>query len=298
MSVCFLTFDVEDWFQVENLRSLYPPESWERLPRRVAGSTRAILDLLEELDVPATFFVLGWIADREPELVRAISRAGHEVGSHGYGHLLPLTMTEEAFREDARRAQTVLQELSGRPVIGYRAPSFNLDAARLDILADLGFRFDSSHHDFRLHDRYAAFCAGHPVVPGVSALPNGMYEFPLPTISAGPLTLPVSGGGYFRLYPGWLFRAAFRRVMASGGGACYFHSWEFDPCQPSARGAGRLNHFRHSVGLRKTLPRLRAFIAMLRENGVRFSTMGSYLTELRLIAPRAGEDARSNCATV
>ena len=152
---CFLSFDVEDWFQVENLRHLYPPESWNDCRRRIDTSTRVILELLAEFNISTTFFILGWVAERETQLVQDIASAGHEIACHGYSHILPLTRSVDHFRTDVSHAQSILQEITGHAVAGYRAPSFNLDDARLEVLDDLGFRYDSSYNPVSWHDRYA-----------------------------------------------------------------------------------------------------------------------------------------------
>jgi polysaccharide deacetylase family protein (PEP-CTERM system associated) len=278
---CLLTFDIEDWFQVENLRPLFPPERWDEIPRRVQIGTRVILDLLARHDIRATFFVLGWIAEREPALVEAIAAAGHEVASHGYGHVLPMTMPALAFRDDILRGRKALEELVGRPVHGYRAPAFSLDAERLAIVATCGYRYDSSHHPLRLHDRYGDLGPlGAPLRPGVYRV-GGLVELGLPVERLGPLPLPVSGGGYFRLYPGALFRGLARRSIARWGHAItYLHAWEFDPAQPRVRGVGRVPAFRHYHGLGRTRPRLERFIVMLRDAGARFLTCGEFVDEV------------------
>jgi polysaccharide deacetylase family protein (PEP-CTERM system associated) len=282
VSACLLTFDVEDYFQVENLRPHFPPEGWEAQPRRVSASTRVILDVLAARGVRSTFFVLGWVAEREPALVREIAGAGHEVACHGYGHVLPMQMTLEAFRQDLVRAKSRLEELSGRPVVGYRAPSFSLDRERLSIVADCGFLYDSSHHPFALHDRYGRLGdLGPPVVPGVFRPGGRIFELGLPVEKIGPLPLPISGGGYFRLYPGALFRGLVRRAMARGGHyTLYLHSWEFDPGQPRVREAGLLAAFRHYVNLERTKPRLESLIGMLQRSAGPFMTAREFVEAL------------------
>ena len=267
-----LTFDVEDWFQSENLRPVCPPARWEAMPRRVAASTRVILDLLAERRIPATFFVLGWVAEREPALVREIAAAGHEIASHGYGHIRPTEQSALEFREDIRRAQKILEDLSGAPVTGYRAPSFALSDAHLGMLAECGLRYDSSFHPFTLHDRYGRLTRlGATLRPGVHALPDGMVELALPVERLGRMDLPMAGGGYFRLYPGALFRALVRRALRRDGGYLfYLHPWEVDPGQPRVSGAGRGREFRHYNALGRTLPRLRRLIRMLAGLKVRF----------------------------
>ena len=294
MIPCLLTFDVEDWFQVENLRPTFPPECWAAMPRRVAGGTRVILRLLAEHGVHATFFVLGWVAEREPALVREIAAAGHEIACHGYGHVLPMKLTPAQFRDDVVRARRVLEAISGHEVIGYRAPSFSIDRERLAIVGECGFRYDSSHHPFRLHDRYAHLGdLGVPLRPGVYRLTGEIVEVRLPVEQLGPLPIPVSGGGYFRLYPGPLFRSLTRRFIARRGYyAMYLHSWEFDPAQPRVRKAGLGRTFRHYNGLSRTVPRLRKLIEMLNAADARFVTMREFLGGLvGEGAPAAGRTA-------
>ena len=202
---CLLTFDVEEWFQAENLRSVFPRAHWERAPRRVGGGTRVVIDLLAERRLRATFFILGWVAEREPELVREIVDHGHEIAAHGYGHVLPMQLTSMEFRDDVLRARKVLEDITGKPVVGYRAPSFNLDHGHLQILAECGFRYDSSFHPFTLHDRYARLDGlGAPLRPGVypiDGLDGPLTEIALPVERLGRFQLPISGGGYFRLLP-------------------------------------------------------------------------------------------------
>ncbi len=281
MTPCVLTFDIEDWFQVENLRPLFPPERWDEVPRRVAIGTRVILDLLARHHVRGTFFVLGWVAEREPELVQEIAAAGHEIASHGYGHVLPMTLRPLSFRDDILHGRKVLEEITGRPVHGYRAPAFSLDAERLAIVATCGYRYDSSHHPLRVHDRYGDLGPlGTPVRPGVYRV-GGLTELALPVERLGPLSLPASGGGYFRLYPGALFRFLARRSISRWGHSIsYLHAWEFDPAQPRVRGAGVTRTFRHYNALAKTLPRMERFLAMLKGAGARFLTARDFVGEV------------------
>jgi len=285
MIPCLLTFDVEDWFQVENLRPLFPPETWETIPRRVTSSTRRVLRLLAEHQIRSTFFVLGWVAEREPALVREIAAAGHEIASHGHGHIMPMQLTLSDFRDDVVRARKVLEDISGAPVVGYRAPSFSIDQKRLTILEGCGFRYDSSHHPFDLHERYGRLGdLGTPVVPGVYRLGERMVELSLPVERVGPVTLPVSGGGYFRLYPAALYRKLVARSIARlGSYVMYLHSWEFDPDQPRVNGAGRVRTARHYVSLSRTLPRMRRLIEMLKGAGGSFITARDYVE--RIVAP-------------
>lgn len=287
MIPCLLTFDIEDWFQVENLRPLFPPESWEAMPRRVATATRRILKLLAEQQIRSTFFVLGWVAEREPQLVREIIDGGHEIASHGHGHVMPMHLSLSEFREDVVRARKVLEDVAGQEVIGYRAPSFSIDHKRLAILESCGFRYDSSHHPFGLHERYGRLGdLGLPIVPGVYRVGERMVELALPVERVGPVALPVSGGGYFRLYPAALYRTLVARSIARlGSYLMYVHSWEFDPEQPRVPGAGRVRTARHYVSLSRTLPRIRRLIAMLRDLEAGFMTARDFVE--RVMTPGA-----------
>jgi len=279
MIPALLTFDIEDWFQVENLRPQFPPEQWETIPRRVVEATRRVLRLLAEHEIRSTFFVLGWIAEREPGLVREIAEGGHEVACHGYGHIMPMQLTPAQFRDDVSRAKKILEETAGQEVVGYRAPSFSIDRDRLAILEECGFRYDSSHHPFGLHDRYGRLGdLGPPIAPGVYAAGERMVELELPVEQVGGLALPVSGGGYFRLYPAALFRSLVSRAIARRGSyLMYLHSWEFDPGQPRVEGVKPTRAARHYVNLSRTLPRMRQLITMLQRRDARFMTVRGFV---------------------
>lgn len=284
-----LSFDVEDWFQVENLRSLYPPNTWDEQPLRIEIGTRRVLDILRRHRVQATFFTLGWIAERAPQLVRDIVAEGHELASHGSSHILPIEQTPEAFRADIRAAKAKLEELSGVRIRGYRAPSFAIDDARLKIVFEEGHAYDSSHNPFALHDRYGTLRElGRELAPGVHEVrghggeAHGV-ELSMPLAKLGPLAVPVGGGGYFRLYPAPMFRALARRARpAPGPVVVYLHPWEFDPDQPRAQGHLEPSHrFRHYQNLGRTAPRLDQFIASFKRRGATFSTMAAYVDALR-----------------
>ena len=295
MIPCLLTFDIEEWFQVENLRPLFPPERWETIPRRVADATRRVLRLLAEHGIRSTFFVLGWVAEREPALVREIAGGGHEIACHGYGHVLPMKLAPVQFREDVLRAKTILEELSGQEVVGYRAPSFSIDRERLEILEMCGFRYDSSHHPFGLHDRYGRLGdLGRAVVPGMYVVGEQLVELELPVEHVGGLALPVSGGGYFRLYPAAFFRRLVLRTIARRGSyLMYLHSWEFDAGQPRVKGAGPTRAARHYVNLSRTLPRMRQLISILQRRGAHFMTARALVDAVRPAAApaRGGQPA-------
>lgn len=254
-----LSFDVEDWFQVENLREAISSEDWGRCELRVRDSTWRILRLLEANRTRATFFVLGWIAERCPSLVREIAAAGHEIASHGYGHELVHRHTVSSFHQDIRRSVDVLGSITGRAARGYRAPSFSITpktAWALDALKDLGFLYDSSIFPTSFHNRYG--------FNGSSRFPfrfvNGLVEFPLSTFRRYGTNFPIAGGGYFRLFPYPLFRHLSRRLNRGGGPLIfYLHPWELDPGQPRVHVRYGYS-FRHYVNLHKTEERLRMLL--------------------------------------
>lgn len=246
-----LSFDIEDWFQVENLRSAVPRAHWETLPLRVEANTRRILALLRNHGTKATFFFLGWVAEKCPQLVHEVNREGHEIASHGYGHDLVYRLTAESFREDIRRSKQLLEDLIGKPVLGYRAPSFSIiheSMWAIDVLQEEGFVYDSSVFPVSLHDRYGFTEYG--TLP--FRWPNGLLEIPLAVYKIRNIGLPVAGGGYFRLFPYAYFKYLLRRLNAKQQRfTFYLHPWELDPEQPRVRVRPFLR-FRHYVNLDKT----------------------------------------------
>jgi len=258
-----MTVDVEEHFHVSGFRDVVRPADWSRFESRVEMNTYRLLDIFAAHDVSATFFVLGWVAERHPGLVRSIQRAGHEVACHGYAHKLAYESTPDEFRDDVCRSKKILEDITGASVIGYRAPSFSIVKSSLwalDILAQEGFKYDSSIFPIR-HDRYG--------IPGALRFPypcktnngNGLMQFPVSTLRAGGLTIPVGGGGYFRLFPYAMTRWAIHRLNQTekNPAIMYIHPWELDPAQPRIRGpvAGR---FRHYVNLHTTEAKLRRLL--------------------------------------
>jgi polysaccharide deacetylase family protein (PEP-CTERM system associated) len=269
-----MTIDVEDYFHVSVFDGLIPRDRWSLLESRVAANTERILAIFGEAGIRATFFILGWVAERYPEVVRQIAWSGHEIASHGYGHRLVYDMTPRQFREDLRRAKNVLQMASGVPVHGYRAPSYSIiprSLWALDVLIEEGFRYDASIFPIH-HDRYGLpLTPRHPYV--VQRECGSIIEVPGSTIRVGPLNLPVAGGGYFRLLPYEWTRWGIDRLnrVERRPAVFYLHPWEIDPGQPRLE-ASRLSCFRHYRNLDKTEPRLEA---LLRE--FRFSTVMAML---------------------
>ena len=251
-----LTIDVEDYFQVSAFAPYIARSEWDQRECRVVRNVSRILDLLAGQGTHATFFTLGWIAERYPDLIRRIVREGHELASHGYGHERASDLDEAAFSQDIRRAKALLEDLSGTAVTGYRAPSFSIGAANLwafDCLARAGYLYSSSIYPIR-HDHY-----GMPDSPRFAyRVDAGLLEVPITTLRLFNRNLPSSGGGYFRLLPYALSRWMLRRVNAGDGQAAifYFHPWEIDVEQPRIPGIDRKTRFRHYVNIDRMEGRL------------------------------------------
>lgn len=265
-----MSIDVEDYFHVSAFDGLVPRSQWDSMESRVKANTLRLLEIFDEFKVRSTFFVLGWVARRHPDLVSTIARAGHEIASHGYAHRLIYDQTPAAFREDVRRAKSILEQAAGRAVAGYRAPSYSITPRSLwalDILAEEGYTYDSSIFPIR-HDRYGIpVSARRPyrIVRGAGSL----IEVPGSTTKIGPLNLPVAGGGYFRLLPYWWTRWGISRVNRLEGrpAVFYLHPWEIDPGQPRLP-AGRFSRIRHYRNLDQTEARLRQLLTDFRFDAV------------------------------
>jgi polysaccharide deacetylase family protein (PEP-CTERM system associated) len=281
------TIDVEDYFQVSALAAGVPRDTWDQRELRVERNTERLLSMLDEHGVRGTFFVLGWVADRVPSLVKRIAAAGHEIACHGYSHELIYRQTPEVFREETVRAKRLLEDAIGARVIGYRAASFSITQQSrwaLDILAELDFLYDSSIFPIQ-HDRYGI--PGASIDPGKIEAPSGrtLVEFPMSTASMFGTRLPVSGGGYFRIFPYWVTRKGLRSINARGVPfTFYLHPWEIDAEQPRVPGISMLSRIRHYTNLSRCEGRLRRVLAEFR-----FSTMREVLTARGLL--QAAPDA-------
>jgi polysaccharide deacetylase family protein (PEP-CTERM system associated) len=256
-----LSVDVEDWFQVGAFETVIARDTWDALPQRVERNSEAVLDLFDRAGVKATFFTLGWVAERYPALIRRITDAGHEIASHGWDHVRVHTMTSAMFRADLERARIAIENACGRAPIGYRAPSFSIDKRTPwahQVLADEGFAYSSSVAPVR-HDHY-----GWPEAPRFAHRPlpgNDLIELPVTTVEVGGRRLAAGGGGFFRLLPYRFSSWAIARVNASEQrpAVFYFHPWEIDPGQPRVKDAplkSRLRHYSKLAAMEGKLMRL------------------------------------------
>jgi polysaccharide deacetylase family protein (PEP-CTERM system associated) len=251
-----MSIDVEDWFQVENLKTVIARESWESCESRVERNTDRMLEILARREVKCTCFILGWVAEKCPALIRRIADAGHEIASHGYGHELIYTLSHEQFRQDILRAKGLLEDVTSMKVRGYRAPSFSITDWAIDILQETGIEYDSSAFPTVAHDRYGKLTgmdAGQPIVklregePGFTEVCVSCLHLP----GAGK-GVPWGGGGYFRLIPYPIFKRGVRRILnARQPYVFYIHPWEIDAGQPRVNGLKRTHRFRHYVNINR-----------------------------------------------
>jgi polysaccharide deacetylase family protein (PEP-CTERM system associated) len=261
-----MTVDVEEHFQVSGFEGSVRREDWESHPSRVSENTGRLLDLFDEVGIRATFFVLGWLGERHPALVRRIADRGHEIASHGYSHRLAYSQAQEEFRSETERSKRILEDASGRAIAGYRAASFSIDRRNLwalDVLAETGFTYDSSLFPVR-HDRYGL--PGAPRHPYRVRTRSGaqLTEIPPSTLRFRNTVLPVAGGGYLRLYPLALTSWAIARLERERLPAVvYVHPWETDPEQPRID-APLMSRMRHYVGIDGTVSKLRRLATRFR----------------------------------
>ncbi|MBC7502263.1 MAG: DUF3473 domain-containing protein [Herminiimonas sp.] len=254
-----MTIDVEDYFQVSAFAPTISRDTWPTIECRVEANIDRILALLESTGVHATFFTLGWIAERYPAMVRRIVAGGHELASHGYGHLRASDQTPDEFYQDISVSKTILEDLGGKAVLGYRAPSFSIGTDNLwalDSLHQAGYKYSSSIYPIQ-HDHY-----GMPDAPRFAFYPNGpdsLLELPVTTVRVMNKNLPAGGGGYFRLFPYQVSRWLLNRVNSvdQQSGIFYFHPWELDPGQPRQPNLSMKTSFRHYLNLDRTESRLR-----------------------------------------
>jgi polysaccharide deacetylase family protein (PEP-CTERM system associated) len=276
-----MTIDVEEHFQVSAFANEIDVHEWHDMESRVERNTLRILEIFSENNIQATFFVLGWVAEKYPQLVKQIANAGHEIASHGYSHQLIYNQEYELFKKETQRAKHILEEIIQNPVLGYRAASYSItkkSAWALDILAEAGFKYDSSIFPVH-HDRY-----GMPDTPRYpytmnTERGNTLIEFPLSTMNIFGYQLPIAGGGYFRLYPYLFSKMAFQSINRKQNKPFifYMHPWEVDPDQPRIK-TNWLSRFRHYNNLEKCEHRLTKLL-----HDFRFSTVKQVLCDLNLL---------------
>ncbi len=275
------TVDVEDYFQVEAMSQTVDRASWDSFASRVETNTQEILELLEKKQQIGTFFVLGWCAKRKPDLVKKIASYGHEIASHGMSHQLIYKQTPETFKQETFDAKKLLEDIVQKPIRGYRAATYSITHKSLwalDILAEAGFEYDSSIFPMK-HDNY-----GIPEInplPHQLQTPNGhqLIEFPISTLKRGKLTLPIAGGGYFRLFPYWLTQWGLNQLQKNNQPITfYIHPWEVDPKQPRVIGLSKLSRFRHYNNLDKCYSRLNRLLS-----DFHFTSMENVLCQYHLL---------------
>ena len=303
-----LTIDVEDWFQVENFKPWIPFSTWGQRELRVEKNTHRLLDLFDSIKsetnqfvnpinsinpingqtekVEATFFVLAWIAEKLPHLVREIHFRGHEVASHGCYHQLPDKLSADELKQDLTDSKKLLEDITGAEVVGYRAPSFAVTDGVLKTIENSGYLYDSSYNSFGMHGRYGHLDLSQNETRGIafkiSQIPNPksqiFYELPISNLQLGGLTFPLGGGGYFRLIPVSVYNSGVKKILRQQDAYVFYaHPWEFDPEQPKVNQASASFKFRHYTNLYKTETRLRNLIESF--DHCRFVTCSRYLEE-------------------
>lgn len=300
-----LTFDVEDWFQVENLKPWIPFSSWDSRQLRVEANTHLILDLLDSitLDHPtdplmspnanpeaptdsavprATFFVLGWIAERLPGLIREIKARGHEVASHGYDHILCGQCTYKEIEQDLDNSKKLLEDIIGGKIYGYRAPNFSVTEDSLKAVQDCGYEYDSSVNTFSLNGRYGRVNLENCITMGLARkISVNFFELPISNYNKGKLCIPIGGGGYFRLIPLAIFLTLVKEQLnTKGAHLLYLHPWELDPDQPRVKEAGTFSKFRHYYNLSRSFSKLKKLLNNFSDS--QFPTCRQYLQSVSI----------------
>jgi len=283
-----MTVDVEDYFHVAAFSKEISPNDWDQLEYRVEANTRRLLEIFSVRGIRATFFVLGWVAQRSPQLVREIQSAGHEIASHGMTHKLVYNQTREEFAQETRDAKRLLEDICGKSVDGYRASTYSITRQSLwalDVLCELGFKYDSSIYPIK-HDLYGIPDA--PEAPSWISAPGGrsIIEFPLSAVRIGGVRVPVSGGGYFRLLPYPVTRFGLKKIneQLNRPFAFYLHPWEIDTSQPRVN-ASVFSQFRHYNNIDRCEDRLRRLLGEFD-----FGTMGQVLRGLGLLSSDSRPD--------
>jgi len=255
------SFDIEDWFHAENVRASLPTHDWDQLESRLEPNVHELLDILAAVQARSTFFVLGWVADRFPGVVRRIVDEGHEVASHTYLHRNLNRLPPDEVREELRRSKDRLEQVAGSEVRGVRAPNFSISDVVLDLIAETGYRYDSSYFGFEQHDRYGKLSAAIPPGEPVTEVRPGLLEIQMTRVAIATSQVPWAGGAYFRLIPYPVFRWGVARHLRSNPWfTFYFHPWELDPDEVPPSGMPRSLRFRAYTGRRRTRRDLRRLL--------------------------------------
>lgn len=257
------TVDLEEWFQVERLSGVISRKDWENYEIRSPKSTEKLLTLFRENGAKATFFVLGWVAERVPDLILRIREEGHEIACHGYSHQILFQVSRDEFERDLLKAKRIIEDITGGSLQGYRAPSFSMVEYVPEVLHRNGFVYDSSLYPISVKSRYGKVEVERiAATPSVRRFSNGLIELPIGTLRILGVELPWGGGGYFRLYPYRVFEKGLRKVQRDAlGYTFYIHPWELDPEQPRVKGLRGKDRFMHYVSLSSTSGKLQRLLA-------------------------------------
>ncbi len=279
---CLLTFDVEEWFQVENLKGAISKQDWENRRSSVVKNTEKILTILSQHRIKATFFILGWVAERNPELLEKIEKNGHEIACHGYGHDLTYHLSDEELHKDLTQSKEIIERIINKKIYGYRAPSFSVDNRVIKMLMDIGYKYDSSFNPFKLNSRYGSITLPMKKWDNIFIIKDNFFEIPVSALSLKSMQIPIGGGAYFRLLPGVMFNGFVKKkIQRDHFYSMYLHPWEFEPEQPRIKNI-KLNYkIRHYTGLSKTADRLDKLISSLEKQKCEFLTISGYLQTIK-----------------
>lgn len=277
-NISIITFDIEEWFQVENLRSSIDSLTWDTQKSSVEKNIDKILSICNQYDIKATFFVLGWIAERYPQTIKRIQESGHEIATHGHDHHLNDLLDINQVTKDVKKSKDILENITAQKVIGYRAPSFSINDDVINVLSDLDFKYDSSYNPFQIHGRYGKITNDHLNDSSIVQLTNGLYEVPVSTVKVAGINIPIGGGAYFRIMPLAVFKNLIKRKIKNDGFYnFYLHPWEFDPDQPKIKDLRWDYKFRHYYNLYKTEGRFIKLIKFLKKHNCEFVTIKELL---------------------
>jgi polysaccharide deacetylase family protein (PEP-CTERM system associated) len=279
---CLLTFDIEEWFQVENLRTAFPKNNWKNQRSSVVKNTNRILEILERYNIKATFFILGLVAKNNPELVKTISRQGHEIASHGTGHDLTYALNENQLFDDISDSKKLLEDILGKKIYGYRAPNFSVNDTLINILKKLNFNYDSSYNPFQLNKRYGKIEVDSSCKNGIFHLNDNFFEIPLSTLTIFNQHIPMAGGAYFRIFPSIIFKNLLKAKLNKDNlYHFYLHPWEFEPEQTRIKNIKLNYRIRHYTGLKNTEKKFEKMILYLNKLNCHFFTITEYLNQYK-----------------